>query len=777
MMIKKVGIIGAGLMGSGIAAHIANAGCNVILLDIVAPSSKKRSQLALDAVKKLLNTNPAPFMDKRNAKKITCGNIEDDLNLLQDADWIIEAVIEKKEIKQKIYGLVEGVRKKSSVVSSNTSTIPCHELIDGMSDQFKSDFLITHFFNPPRYMRLLEIVTSEMTRIDAVTMVHEFADIHLGKGVVTCKDTPGFIANRIGTYWIQMGTVEALKGKVSIEEADAAIGKAVGIPKTGIFGLMDLVGIDLMPLVGKSLYNTVPENDPFRAIYSEPEMLLNMISKGLIGRKGKGGFYRLNETAEKPIKEVIDLLSGEYSVAKRPVPESVRIAGNSPQALFKHGDHVSNFSWQVMSSTLNYAANLLPQIADNIMAVDDAMKLGYAWKYGPFELIDRIGVSWFVNRLKEEKRSVPDLVMLASEKDGFYRITDGQTEYLTSDGNYKPIVRRPGVLLLSDIKIKSNPIMKNSSGSLWDIGDGIACLEFHTKMNSIDPNILSLIEKSIKEVEANYKALVIYNEGTNYSVGVNLGLVLFAANLAAWPLMENMVKQGQEVFQALKFSSFPVVGAPSGMAIGGGCESLLHCDAIQAHAESYIGLVEVGVGLIPGWGGCKELLLRNLSGKRKGILGGGSMPAISKIFQTIGLAQVSRSAAHALELGYLSDNDKISANRDRLLSDAKNRALSLIGAYKPPETKEIKLPGKSARVALMLAVKGLAKTGKASPHDVTVVEQLSNILTGGETDATDTVSEEQISKMERTALMTLAKNPLTIARMEHMLDTGKPLRN
>ena len=781
MAINKIAVIGAGLMGSGIAAHIANAGHDVVLLDIVPKNAgrgaKKRSALALGAVERLLKSQPAAFMEKRNAKRVTCGNIDDDLTLLADADWIIEAVIEKHDIKQMIYRMINGARKAGSIVSSNTSTIPCRDLIDGMDEKFQSDFLITHFFNPPRYMRLLEIVAGSKTNPQAIATIREFADVKLGKGVVDCKDTPGFIANRIGTFWIQAAVVEAFKGNVTVEQADAAIGRALGIPKTGIFGLMDLVGIDLMPLVGKSLYDAVPSDDAYRGLYSEPELILKMIAEGSIGRKGKGGFYRLNKESGKPVKEVIDLATGAYSAATRLIPDSVRAAKNYPRALFNHGDASSAFAWQVMSATLCYSADLIPEIADTVLAADDAMKLGYAWKNGPFELIDKIGADWLVERLTAEGREIPALLRLASEKGGFYRTEQGRLQYLGIDGVYVTIERAPGVLLLSDVKRAGKPIKHNASASLWDIGDGVACLEFHSKMNAIDPETLDMIGKSIAAVGKNYKALVLHNEGSNYSVGVNLGLALFAINVGAWPMMEDMVKQGQDTFKALKFAPFPVVGAPSGMALGGGCESLLHCDAVQAHAESYIGLVEVGVGIIPGWGGCKELLVRNLTNKRGGILSGGAMPVISKLFQTIGLAQVSRSAAQAFTYGYLRDGDRVTANRDRLLADAKARALELVENYKAPEPQEIKLPGKTARIALMMAVRGLAKTRKATPHDLTVVDQLGIVLTGGKTDSTDAVSEDDLSTLERNALMTLVKNPLTIARMEHMLETGKPLRN
>ena len=774
MTIHKAAVIGAGLMGSGIAAHIANAGHEVVLLDIVPEGAKNRNVLAETAVEKLLKANPAAFMDKSYAKRIKTGNIDDHLKLVADADWIVEAVIEKKDAKQAIYKKLDAVRKPGSIVSSNTSTIPCADLLDSMPESFAADFFITHFFNPPRYMRLLEIVEGAHTKPEAVASVREFADMKLGKGVVDCKDTPGFIANRIGTYWIVAAVEEAMKGTVTIEEADAVMGRPMGIPKTGVFALIDLVGIDLMPLVGRSLYDSVPETDAFRAIYSEPELMKKMIAEGYTGRKGKGGFYRLKVEGETKIKEALDLTTGEYFTAKRPKVESVRNTKGSLKDLFEYPDRTAAYAWQVMSKTLHYAASLVPEIADDIVAVDAAMRLGYNWKKGPFELIDSVGADWLAKKYEAEGVAVPPLLATAAKSGGFYRVENGALQYLRVDGGYETVKRPDGVLLLSDIKRASKPIKRNGSASLWDIGDGVACFEFHTKMNAIDADSLGLLAKSIEIVGKDYKALVLHNEGSNFSVGMNLGLALFVVNIAAWPMIEDIVKKGQQTYKALKFAPFPVVGAPSGMALGGGCEVLLHCDAIEAHAESYIGLVEVGVGIVPGWGGCKELLMRNLTGKR-GL--GGAMPAISKIFETIGLAKVSRSAPEAKKLGFLRDGDDIIPNSDRLLAAAKAKALALADGYRPPEEQEIKLPGKTARVALKMAVRGLAKTRKATPHDLVVIEHLSNVLTGGNTDTTEPVGEDELYTLEREALLALMHEPATIARMEHMLETGKPLRN
>ena len=775
MAIEKAAVIGAGLMGGGIAAHIANAGHDVVLLDIVPDGGGNRSALAEGSVARMLKANPAPFMAKSDAKRITTGNVEDHLHLLGDADWIVEAVIETVEAKQAIYRKIDSVRKTGSIVSSNTSTIPSSVLLDGLPEAFARDFLITHFFNPPRYMRLLEVVAGPQTRADAVAEVCDFADRKLGKGVVPCNDTPGFIANRIGTYWIVAAMRAAVESGVTVEEADAVLSRPIGVPKTGVFGLIDLVGLDLMPLVGRSLRDSLPESDAFHAVYDELPFITSMIESGYIGRKGKGGFYRLKPGSEKKEKEVRDLATGEYGPAQRPRLESIEQAGRSLRALFEHPDKTGAYAWQVMSGTLAYAAGLVPEIADDVEAVDRAMRLGYNWKRGPFELIDAVGAGWFADKLAAEGREVPPLLRAAADGDGFYRIADGRADHLAGSGRYTPLARPDGVLLLSDIKRTAKPLARNGSASLWDIDDGVACLEFHSKMNALDTEIMALVAQSLEIVGERMRALVIHNEGSNFSVGMNLGLALFVVNVGAWPMIEETVKQGQAAFRGLKFAPFPVVGAPSGMALGGGCEVLLHCDAVQVHAESYMGLVEVGVGLVPGWGGCKEMMLRGLSAGRSGF--GGAMPAISKVFETIGTAKVSRSAKEARSLGFLREGDGITANRDRLLADAKAKALALAEDYTPPEPAVVKLPGKTGRVALKMAVRGLAKTRKATAHDLVVVEHLGNVLTGGETDAVREVPEDRLSELECEALLALIRTPGTIARMEHMLETGKPLRN
>ncbi|HEY6336574.1 MAG TPA: 3-hydroxyacyl-CoA dehydrogenase NAD-binding domain-containing protein [Alphaproteobacteria bacterium] len=776
MKIEKAAVIGAGVMGSGIAAHIANAGVPVLLLDIVPQGSNDRNAIAAQAIQRMLKTDPAPFMSKVTAKLVTPGNLEDDLGKLADADWVVEAIVENPRIKRDLYGKLESARKKGSVVSSNTSTIPLRALVEGLPESFAQDFLITHFFNPPRYMRLLELVAGPKTRKEALETLRTFADERLGKGVVDCKDTPGFIANRIGTLWIQVAISAALEMGLTVEEADAVAGRPMGIPKTGIFGLMDLVGIDLMPHVAASMNATLSEGDMYRRLYKEIPLIAKMIAEGSTGRKGKGGFYRLEKKADgSRVKESIDLRTGSYGPSVKAQLESVAAARKGKlRALVEHPDKGGQYAWRVLSHTLSYAASLVPEIADTIPAVDEAMRLGYAWKYGPFELVDQLGTSWFAERLRASGMAVPPLLEKAAGRP-FYKVEGGALHYLTTSGEYAKLERRPGVLLLSDIKLRSAPLLKNGSASLWDIGDGVACLEFHSKMNAMDPDILDLIQKSSKLVKEKYKALVIHNEADNFSVGANIGLVLFAANVALWPVIEDMVSKGQQTYKALKYAPFPVVAAPSGMALGGGCEILLHSSAVQAHAETYMGLVEVGVGLVPSWGGCKEVLTRWLLNKRRP---GGPMPAISKAFEMIGTAQVAKSAFEAREMLLLREGDGIVMNRDRLLASAKAKALELATSYKASEPpKEIHLPGPTAKAALELAVEGFRRQGKATAHDVVVSAELATVLSGGATDIVDALGEDDLTKLERKAFMALLKTEGTLARIEHMLETGKPLRN
>jgi 3-hydroxyacyl-CoA dehydrogenase len=770
--IKRVAVIGAGVMGAQIAAQVANAGLPVLLLDIVPKDATDRDIIAKTAVEKMLKTEPAAFMSKAAAKLVSTGNIDDHLEKIADCDLIIEAIIERVDLKHALYDRIEAVRKAGSVVSSNTSTIPLAKLIEGRSERFAGDFMITHFFNPPRYMRLMELVAGPKTSAAAVTSVAAFCDVKLGKSVVHCKDRPGFIANRLGVYWLQAAVLEAMDRGITIEEADKIIAKPMGIPKTGVFALLDMVGLDLMPHVMASLKSSLPTDDPFHAIARPNPLVENMIATGYTGRKGKGGFYRINREKGK-VKESINLKTGEYRAERKADVPALEEAGKSLGKFLKHDSEHGKYASAVLLPTLTYAAFLVGDAADDIDSIDEAMRLGYNWKFGPFELIDQIGADTLIASLKADNKPVPAILQAASGRT-FYRVEAGQREMLGLDGKYHAIKRPDGVIMLADIKLTSKPLLKNGSAALWDIGDGVACFEYTSKMNSIDQETFRLMGQSIALVAKSYKAMVIYNEGTNFSAGANLGLAMFAANIAAWDQIHQLVAGGQATYKALKYAPFPTVGAPSGLAIGGGCEVLLHCSAVQAHAETYTGLVEVGVGLIPGWGGCKEMLAR---WAEFGKLPKGPMPATTKAFEIISTATVAKSAHEAKELLFFKPTDAVTMNRYRLLADAKAKALSLVDGYVAPTPPTFVLPGPSGKAAMSMAVDGFHRLGKATDYDVVVSDALANVLSGEDTDIIATLSEDQVLALEVKNFMKIVRKPGTANRIEHMLSTGKPLRN
>jgi len=773
--IRKAAVIGAGTMGAAIAAQFANAGVPVLLLDIVPEGAKSRNALAAGAIAKMLKTEPAPFMSKRAAKLVTPGNIEDDLGQIADCDWVIEAIIERLDLKQALYRKLDAVRRPGTAISSNTSTIPLARLTEGMGQAFTRDFLITHFFNPPRYMRLLEVVSGPETDPDLLAKISAFADIGLGKSVVRAKDTPGFIANRLGVFWLQTGVIEAIDAGLTVEEADAVMSRPFGIPKTGVFGLIDLVGLDLMPHINASLAATLPQGDAFHAANRDLPLIKAMIEKGLIGRKGKGGFYRKGKSG----REAIDLETGEYRPLQKPnLPE---LADRDLRALLSGTSKAARYGWRVLGQTLAYAAALVPEAAEDVSAIDEAMRLGYNWRYGPFELIDRLGAACLAEKLAADGFPVPALLKLAQDKP-FYRLQGAEREFLSVDGGYQKFTRPEGVLLLDDIRRTQKPVLKNASAAVWDIGDGVLCFEYTSKSNSLDQQNLELLSKTIDLIPQSqvnlaahsHKALVIYNEGENFSAGANLGLGLFAANIAAWGEIEKLVVLGQQVYKKLKYAPFPSVAAPFGMALGGGCEILLHASAVQAHAETYTGLVECGVGLVPAWGGCTEMLARWAASK---FMPKGPMPAPAKVFETVSVATVSKSAAEAKELLFLRETDGITMNRSRLLADAKAKALSLLENYAPPASPHYQLPGESGRVAFTLAAEDFRRKGIATAYDMVVTAELAGVLSGGPADIIDRPSEQDILSLERAAFMRLIKQGGTLARIETMLTTGKPLRN
>ena len=771
--IRKVGVVGAGVMGAGIAAQVANAGFPVVLLDIVPDGSDDRSAIARGALGKLKKARPPALMSKKAGTLISVGNVEDDLGLLADVDLIIEAVAENLEIKRNLYIELEKVKKAEAIVSSNTSTIRCGELMGGFSEEFKSHFVITHFFNPPRYMRLLEVVSGPDTAAEIVSVVSNFTDRNLGKTVVVCRDTPGFIANRIGVCWLNGAVQDAAKLGLSVEEADAIAGRPMGIPATGVFGLIDLIGLDVMDYATTGLLSALPESDPAKSLGDKLAVTKGLIAKGNTGRKAKAGYYRVSKSGSEKIKETVDLKTGVYSLQEKVDLASLSVAKKGGlRALLEETDKGGQYAWAIVSKTLAYAASLIPETTDNISDIDEAMRLGYNWGKGPFELMDELGAVWFKGKLEAEGLDVPPLLATAAEKGGFY-VEKDHLEMLGPDGAYKQVPVVSDVLLLSEFKKDCLPVLSNKAASLWDIGDGIVCLEFHTKMNALEEATLEMVELTVKEASLNFKGIVIYNDGPNFSAGANLNVIRENFNVKNWNDIEKLIKRGQAAFKALLYAPVPVVGAPSGLALGGGCEILLHCDHVQAHAETYMGLVEVGVGLVPGWGGCKEMLTRLFASG----LPSGPVPPIKKAFEAIAMAKVSQSAFDAKDIGYLRATDDVTMNRVRLLADAKSKAMELAGGYAPREPIELRLPGNGVKASLVAQLDDMAKVGRATPHDQIIGGELANLLCGDGTDVVDLVTEDAISTLECNTFMSLVQKQDTQARVNHMLDTGKALRN
>jgi 3-hydroxyacyl-CoA dehydrogenase len=767
--INKVAVIGGGPMGGVIAAHLANAGAKVLWL-----SYRKVAERALGgAVDKMLKTNPAPFMSKGAAKLIEVGNIDDDLGRVAECDWIIEAIMERLDLKLSFYRKLDAVRRPGTAVSSNTSTIPLAQLVEGMPETFRRDFLITHFFNPTRYMRLLEVVPGPDTDPATVDAVAQFADVALGKSVIRCNDSPGFVANRLAIPWMAATMAYATDAGLTVEEADALIGKPMGIPKTGVFGLVDLVGVDIGHETMISMGNLLPKSDFYHSVNRDSTLALleKMTAEGLTGRKGKGGFYRLKRDGGAKIKEAIDLKTVEYRPEHTAdIPEAKNLA-----TLLAADTKYGRYAARVLGATISYAATLVPSATADIESIDEAMRLGYNWRWGPFELADMIGVAKLIALLEREKLPVPALLRQAADK-SFYRVEDGKRQFLGVDGAYHDVTRPPGVIMLEDIKRVAKPVLKNGSAAVWDIGDGVLCFEFTSKSNSLDDKIIELLDKTIDLVQQKYKALVIYNEGQNFSVGANLGAALFAANIAAWGEIDKTLAKGQQTLKRLKYAPFPSVAAPAGMALGGGCEFVMHCSAVQANAESYIGLVECATaGVVPGWGGNGELLARLRADKK---MPRGPMPAVAKLLETVTTATVSKSAAEAKEIGFLRETDGVTMNRYRLLADAKARALAMAPGYKPPAPPEFTwMPGRSGQVLARGMVHGFRQRGLALEHDEVVNLTLAEVVCGGDADLTDTLTEQQMLDLERAAFMRLVKTPATLARIQHVLETGKPLRN
>lgn len=793
MQINKAAVIGSGVMGSGIAAHLANAGIETVLLDIVprevtAEEAAKgltlqdnvvRNRMAQQSLQRALKQKPAPFTSRENVSRIEVGNLEDDLEKLRTCDWIIEVVVEKLDVKRQVYEQVEAYRKPGAIVSSNTSGISIEAMAEGRSEEFQSHFLGTHFFNPPRYLKLLEIIPTEKTDARVLEFMKEFSEDVLGKGVVVAKDTPNFIANRIGTYGLLVTVREMLNQGLSVGEVDSLTGPLIGRPKSATFRTLDVVGLDTFLHVAKNVYDQTEGAE--QSVFDVPQFLHTMHEKGWLGAKTGKGFY---EKTKEGILE-LDPETLTYGERRKLKSTSVELAKQEKglnrklKALLYAEDRAGTFLWSTLSPILLYSAQLLGEIADSIEDIDNAMKWGFGYEVGPFELWDAIGVKRAAERLQSEGHELPTWVteFLAEGRTSFYVEENNERAVYTVGQGYQPVVQNEKVIDLRAWKAKNGVIKKNSGASLIDLEDGIALLEFHSPNNAIGLDIVQMINFAVDEVEANYKGLVIGNQGKNFCVGANLALILMEAQDDNEFEIDFVVKNFQQAMMRLKYCNKPVVAAPFGMTLGGGTEVCLPADHIQASSETYMGLVEVGVGLIPGGGGNKELYLRHLNAIPKGV-DYDLQQVANKVFETIAMAKVSTSAQEAQERNFLVKADAISMNGDHLLYDAKQAALRLYEqGYRAPVKRKVPVVGETGYAMLLLGAQTMLRSGFISEHDLEIAKKLAFVIAGGLVPYGTEVDEEYLLKLEREAFLSLVKQPKSQMRMQHMLVKGKPLRN
>ena len=808
--IHKVAILGAGTMGARIAAHFANAGVPSYLLDIVpadadGPARNKIATAGLDAAKK---SKPAAFMELSLARLVTVGNFEDDLKKLSDVDWIIEAVVENLDLKRALLKKVEAIRKPGTIITTNTSGLPVGKIAEGFPDDFRRSWFGTHFFNPPRYMRLLELIPTPEADPALIDAISYFCDVHLGKGVVLAKDTPNFIANRIGTFSVLNVMRLMQEMDLTIEEVDALTGSAVGWPRSATFRTIDLVGLDILGHVVSNMTTNVQDE---RSDLRLPDFFGKMLERKMLGDKTKGGFYKKAKGGEGQEDErlALDWKTLEYHPRQKPkfpaldMAKNIDDTGARLRALLslngatpQKNDKAGAFLWPALSDLWTYSANRVPEISDSIVEIDRAMRLGFNWELGPFELWDAAGVEPTVARMKKEGKPVAANVerLLAAGQKSWYaddpKAASGRKYWELATGNWQ-LVEVPAGVWSTTVAKKSNGVVKKNSGaSLIDLGDGVACLEFHSKMNSLGSDIVSLISQTLKPGGPgdNFDAFVITNDAPNFSVGANLMLLLMSVQEDEWDDVDLAIRQFQGMTQAIKFSPKPVVVAPFGLCLGGGTEISLHAAARQPHAELYAGLVEVGVGLLPGGGGCKEMLLRVVDsaaasrGKVSGEALAGSvemMEALKKAFETIATAKVATSAHEARGLGFVSDADRITMNRERVLSDAKARALELARAgYEPPVPRtDIPAPGESLLAALKMGVYLMRQGDYITDYEVKLGAKIAEVLCGGNVTPGTPVSEQYILDLEREGFKSLCGEKKTQERIQFTLKTGKTLRN
>ncbi|HXM96409.1 MAG TPA: 3-hydroxyacyl-CoA dehydrogenase NAD-binding domain-containing protein [Candidatus Dormibacteraeota bacterium] len=803
--IDKAVVLGAGTMGSRIAAHLANTGLPVSLLDMAPPGVKPeaprgdRNKIVLAGLDAAKKTKPAAFFVPRLADKMSIGNFEDDLALCRDADWIIEAVAENLEIKRKLFSRVSQYRKPGAIVTTNTSGLPVHLIAEGMSDDFQQHWAGTHFFNPPRYLKLVELIPGPKTSREVIETLSEFCDHRLGKGVVVAKDTPNFIANRIGTFSMLNALRLMTTLGMTVEEVDACTGPAVGWPKSATFRTVDIVGLDVLISVVKNIYQTVP-NDESRETYKVPRLLEDMSRRGWLGDKTGQGFYKKVKGADENVILTLDVNTLEYRPRQKARFGSLEMGKGiedtrerlrtlvSPVLEGRTGDKAQEFLWGALSEMCLYTARRIPEISDSIVDIDRAMRWGFGWELGPFEIMDAIGAEAFAAQVQKKRGMLPPVIdkLLASGQKRFYESEKGTTTFFDiATSNRKKVEEPSGVLILKSLKDAGKEIERNAGASLVDLGDGVVCCEFHAKMNAIGADLLGMIHKALKRLETDFEAMVIANQAVNFSVGANLMLILMSAQEQDWDELHLAVKQFQNVNLAIKYAPKPVIAAPQGMALGGGCEVSLHAAKIQAAAEAYLGLVEAGVGLIPGGGGTKEMLIRAnehaVSGEDLDLF-----HALKPVFETIAMAKVGTSAEESRQLGYLRREDGVSMNRDRLVADAKEAALALVRAgYKPlaaswqegAQNTNIKVLGEQFLAGAKLAIHMLQRGGYVTDYDAHVGRKLANILAGGTLTSTQLVPEQYVLDLEREAFVSLCGEKKTQERIAHTLKTGKPLRN
>ncbi|WP_269153244.1 3-hydroxyacyl-CoA dehydrogenase/enoyl-CoA hydratase family protein [Neobacillus sedimentimangrovi] len=791
-LIKKAAVLGSGVMGSGIAAHLVNIGIPTLLLDIVPRELTKeeegkgltlndkqvRNRIVTNNIQKLLKQKPAPLTSKKNIDLIEAGNLEDDLGKLKDVDWIIEVVVENLNVKKQVFEMVDQYRKPGSIVSSNTSGISVEAMVEGRSEDFKKHFLGTHFFNPPRYLKLLEIIPTPYTDPEVLSFMKTFGEDVLGKGVVVAKDTPNFIANRIGTYGLLVTVREMLKGGYSVGEVDSITGPLIGRAKSATFRTLDVVGLDTFVHVAGNVYEKVEGKE--KEVFEVPAFMKKMVENGWLGSKSGQGFFlkKGNEFLE------IDPNTLEYGPRKKLSAPSIELAkqekgtANKLKALVYANDRAGQFLWHTFSQVFLYAAKLLGEIADDIVSIDRAMKWGFGWEHGPFEAWDAIGVKKSVQKMKEAGMEIPSWVteMLDNGHTSFYKEENNEL-YFYHNGEYKLVEFNPKVIDLKKIKKQKGVIKKNSGASLIDIGDGVALLEFHSPNNALGLDTIQMLNFAVDEVEKNYKGLVIGNQGKNFCVGANLAMMLMEAQDENYDELDLVIRMLHKALLKVKYSSKPIVAAPFGMTLGGGAEVCLPAAHIQASIETYMGLVEVGVGLLPGGGGNKELYIKHLEKMPNGVPFDLQQVA-NKVFELIATAKVSTSGEEAREYNFLSHSDGISINSDHLLYDAKQAVLALHEkGYKPRVKKKVPVVGETGYATLLLGAEAMKLSGHISEHDMKIAKKIAYVIAGGKVPFGIEVDEEYLLELEREAFLSLIKEPKTQQRMQHMLVKGKPLRN